>query len=246
MTNSSGQAITGSGTNAIHLSGTLAQIDADLATLSYNAPAQASTGDISVNVWNQAGVSTTQTIAVNNLLPGSVTNNANHAILSATNGGSLTGSGAGDTFYFTPQNTGNAAKADHIADFSQASSDKIDLHGFGLTAANFTSSGSLSGSKSFTFVQGTDTSGHPYTLVEIETNGSHTPQYEIQLDNTHATLHASDFTLRKTNPCLRGGLGRGSYKERLFPSNPKGSTCTHPLPIRSTARSHRLSRCFVT
>jgi hypothetical protein len=193
MLNSNGQTVAGSGTSAIHISGTLAQINADLATLSYQGLGNAGTDTISVNMWNQAGVSTTQTIAVNNLVSGDVTNNANNAILSATTGHSLTGSGTNDIFYFTPQNTGNSSTPDHITDFSQASGDKIDLHGFGLTAANFNSTGALSGSKSVTFQQTTDIAGHSNTMVMIETNGSHTPQYEIQLDNVHATLHASDF-----------------------------------------------------
>jgi Ca2+-binding RTX toxin-like protein len=131
---------------------------------------------------------------VNNLLPGNVGVTTGNDILSGTTGSTLTGGTGTDTFYFTTSNTGNGATTDHIANFSQANSDKIDLHGFGLTAANFNSSGTLTGSSSFTSEQLTNAAGHPYTLVMIETNGSHTAQYEIQLDNVHVSLHANDFT----------------------------------------------------
>ena len=63
MTNTSGTLHAGSGTHAISVTGTLAQIDADLATLSYTA-GNASTDSVSVNVWDQAGTSTTKTIGV--------------------------------------------------------------------------------------------------------------------------------------------------------------------------------------
>ena len=43
--------------SALHVSGTLAQLNADLQTLVYHAPATAGTDAISFNVWNQAGVS---------------------------------------------------------------------------------------------------------------------------------------------------------------------------------------------
>jgi hypothetical protein len=59
-----GQAVTGSGTDAISISGTLAQLNADLATLNFHAPATAGTDTVSINVWNQAGVSTTQTTSI--------------------------------------------------------------------------------------------------------------------------------------------------------------------------------------
>jgi serralysin len=46
------------------LSGSLAQINADLATLSYTAGGNAGSDTITVNVWNQAGVQATETIPV--------------------------------------------------------------------------------------------------------------------------------------------------------------------------------------
>jgi len=53
---------------SLHLSGSLAQLNADLATLTYaNATAGADT--LSVNVWNQGGVSTTRTLAITNVAP---------------------------------------------------------------------------------------------------------------------------------------------------------------------------------
>jgi hypothetical protein len=57
-----GAAITGVGTDAVTVDGTLAQINADLVNLSYRA--SASSGSIGVNVWDQAGLDSTATIGV--------------------------------------------------------------------------------------------------------------------------------------------------------------------------------------
>jgi hypothetical protein len=61
-----GTAITGLGTDAVTVDGTLAQINADLANLSYRASAGSGSGSdsISVNVWDQAGLDSTATIGV--------------------------------------------------------------------------------------------------------------------------------------------------------------------------------------
>ncbi len=59
-----GAQLTGSGTHTISVSGTLAQINADLATLSYTAGSSAGTDSISVYVSDQAGVAATESIAV--------------------------------------------------------------------------------------------------------------------------------------------------------------------------------------
>ena len=54
MLNASGQAVTGSGTGTISLTGSLAQINAELATLSYTG--SAGNDVVDVDVWDQAGV----------------------------------------------------------------------------------------------------------------------------------------------------------------------------------------------
>ena len=54
--------------SSLKLSGSLAQLNADLATLTYVGPA-AGSDTLSVNVWNQGGVSTTQTLAITNVVP---------------------------------------------------------------------------------------------------------------------------------------------------------------------------------
>ncbi len=61
---SGGNQLAGSGTHAMSVTGTLAQINADLATLSYTAGSSAGTDAISVNVWDQAGLSATKTVGV--------------------------------------------------------------------------------------------------------------------------------------------------------------------------------------
>ena len=68
-----GAQLTGSGTHTISVSGTLAQINADLATLSYTAGSSAGTDSISVYVSDQAGVAATESIAVTVTTPTTVT-----------------------------------------------------------------------------------------------------------------------------------------------------------------------------
>jgi hypothetical protein len=59
-----GTPITGLGTAAVTVHGTLAQINADLAHLSYRASATSGSDSIGVNVWDQAGLDSTATIGV--------------------------------------------------------------------------------------------------------------------------------------------------------------------------------------
>jgi hypothetical protein len=61
---SGGTKLTGSGTHSMSINGTLAQINADLATLTYTAGSTSGTDTISVNVWDQAGLDSTKTIGV--------------------------------------------------------------------------------------------------------------------------------------------------------------------------------------
>ena len=64
MLGSNGSAVTGSGTSAIHVSGTLSQINAELATLSYTAGSATGTGSVTVDIWDQGGVEATKSVAV--------------------------------------------------------------------------------------------------------------------------------------------------------------------------------------
>ena len=64
MIGANGALLSGSGTHAMSVSGTLAQINADLATLTYTAGSSAGTDSISINVWDQAGLESTKTIGV--------------------------------------------------------------------------------------------------------------------------------------------------------------------------------------
>jgi hypothetical protein len=59
-----GTAIRGLGTDAVTVDGTLVQINADLANLFYTAAGKSGSATISVNVWDQAGLSSTATIDV--------------------------------------------------------------------------------------------------------------------------------------------------------------------------------------
>jgi hypothetical protein len=62
MKGASGTALAGSGTSAIHVSGSLAQINADLATLSYTAGS--ANASVAVNVWDQSGAEATKSVGV--------------------------------------------------------------------------------------------------------------------------------------------------------------------------------------
>jgi hypothetical protein len=64
MLNASGAKLAGSGTTAIHVSGTLSQIDAELKTLTYTAGSTAGIGSVTVDVRDQAGVDATKSVAV--------------------------------------------------------------------------------------------------------------------------------------------------------------------------------------
>ena len=64
MLNASGAKLAGSGTTAIHVSGTLAQIDAELKTLAYTAGSSPGTGSVTVDVRDQASVDATRSVGV--------------------------------------------------------------------------------------------------------------------------------------------------------------------------------------
>jgi serralysin len=62
MTDANGNAVSGSGTGAIHVSGTLSQLNAELATLSYTSGGD--NASVSVDVWDQGGVEATSSIGI--------------------------------------------------------------------------------------------------------------------------------------------------------------------------------------
>lgn len=62
-TNGSGQALTGSGTASLHATGTVAQIDTDLANLALNS-AQAGAGSVRVEIYDQQGLEAVHLIGV--------------------------------------------------------------------------------------------------------------------------------------------------------------------------------------
>ena len=64
MTDASGAIVAGSGAQSMSITGTFAQITADLANLSYTAADTAGSDTISVNIWDQAGLSSTVSINV--------------------------------------------------------------------------------------------------------------------------------------------------------------------------------------
>jgi hypothetical protein len=108
---SNGTELAGSGTHSMSVTGTLAQINADLATLTYTAGSSGGTDSISVNVWDQAGLDSTKTVGVTVSAEPTVTIAATNAdpvelvsntIISATSGNHLFFiGGSGDTITAT-------------------------------------------------------------------------------------------------------------------------------------------------
>ena len=63
-TNASGAAVAGSGTNSIRLNTDYADVNAILQSLTYTAGSSGGPDSISFDIWNQAGVETTDTVPV--------------------------------------------------------------------------------------------------------------------------------------------------------------------------------------
>src|SRR5262249_17260404 len=59
-----GSRVAGSGTHAISVTGTLAQINAELATLSYSAGSSAGNDVLTIDVWDQAGLEGTKSFDI--------------------------------------------------------------------------------------------------------------------------------------------------------------------------------------
>ena len=64
MTDTTGTTISGSGTNYINVSGSLAQLDADLTNLKFSGTTSGGYGLVSVNVFDQAGAQATKTLGI--------------------------------------------------------------------------------------------------------------------------------------------------------------------------------------
>jgi serralysin len=64
MTDASGAKVAGSGTHALSVTGTLAQINADLGHLGYTAGGSAGTDSVLIDVWDQAGIEASKSIAI--------------------------------------------------------------------------------------------------------------------------------------------------------------------------------------
>jgi hypothetical protein len=64
VTNTSGAKVTGSGTHALTVTGTLAQINADLAHLVYTTTGGTGSDSVLVDIWDQAGIEASKSIAM--------------------------------------------------------------------------------------------------------------------------------------------------------------------------------------
>jgi hypothetical protein len=64
VTNASGAKVTGSGTHALSVTGTLAQINADLAHLDYTMTGGGGSDSVFVDIWDQAGIEASKSIAM--------------------------------------------------------------------------------------------------------------------------------------------------------------------------------------
>jgi len=143
MTGANGAALAGSGTHTISVSGSLAQINADLATLTYSAASSAGSDAISLDVWDQAGLEATKTTSV------TVTGNppitiaasvadpvelVSNAVISATSGNHLIFiGGSGDTVTATGGNETVQAFQGHNSITTGTGNDSISFGGSGNT-----------------------------------------------------------------------------------------------------------------
>jgi hypothetical protein len=116
-----GSALPGSGTGAIHYSGTLAQINAALATLTYAAAAQGGSDSIGIDVWDQVGQEATTPIAV------SVGGGSSGG--GGTTGGGTTAGGADQTIVSTIDHDTIGTGAGNDTIFAGGSGDTIDAGG---------------------------------------------------------------------------------------------------------------------
>ena len=104
----SGTKLPGSGTSVIEVNGTLAQINADLSTLTFTAGTAAGTGAVTVDIWDQAGVEATKSTSVTISKPvnavaiaasnASPVENVSNSVITATSGThAISVGGSGDT-----------------------------------------------------------------------------------------------------------------------------------------------------
>ena len=104
MTGAGGAIVAGSGAQSMSISGTFAQVNADLANLSYTAAGTAGSDTISVNIWDQAGLDFTMSINVSVtpappapvVIAASPLITASNAKITATAGNHTTFAGNGD------------------------------------------------------------------------------------------------------------------------------------------------------
>ena len=112
MLGANGSALAGSGTSAISVSGTLSQINSELATLSFTAGSTAGNGSVTVDVWDQGGVEATKSVGVSITNPvatisiaasdASPVETVSNAVITATAGNHMIFiSGTGDTLTAT-------------------------------------------------------------------------------------------------------------------------------------------------
>jgi Ca2+-binding RTX toxin-like protein len=109
----------------------------------------------------------------------------------------LYGGTGNDTFVFKSANDSwGGTTNDHIRDFVDASSDRIDLSAIDART-------DVANNQSFRFIGTADFSGHSgelryktetSTIVLTDTNGDKRPDFQVTLDGHH-TLHPADFIL---------------------------------------------------
>ena len=106
--------------------GTLAQINADLATLSYTAAASSGADIITVDVWNQAGVEVQKNVAVT--VSGSTSNNGGTS-------GSTAGNGSTTTITIAPTDASPVISQSDVSAVTNSGNHTIYVEGTGDTIA---------------------------------------------------------------------------------------------------------------
>ena len=131
MKAASGKALAGSGSGAIHVSGSLAEINAELKTLFYTAGN--ANGSITVNVWDQGGAEATKSVGVT-IASGTTTSGG------STSGGSTSGGTTTSTITIAANNANPVENVSNAVITASAGDHLIFIGGTGnvLTATGGT------------------------------------------------------------------------------------------------------------
>jgi len=133
MTDTSGAALSGSGTGAIHYSGTFSQVNAALATLHYAAGGTPGSDTITIDIWDQAGKEATSSVAVTIGSASSAGGGGSGGSSSMGGGGSPSPTGGGTVVNGTPGDDTIVSNLNGVTINAGAGNDTVFAGGTGDT-----------------------------------------------------------------------------------------------------------------